>query len=56
MLGKLRPAREAVTARDEELRVGQGAAGRTFIRLLELVPVPFDPFCIAIDLLFELRV
>ena len=55
MLGELRPAREAVAARDEELRVGQRAAGRTFIRLLELVPAPFDSFCLAVDLRFELR-
>jgi hypothetical protein len=54
MLGKLRPARETVTARDEELRVGQQAPHRAFIRLLGLAPVILDTFRFAVDLPTEL--
>ncbi len=37
------------------LRLGESAAGHTFIRLLELVPLPFDSLCIPVDLSSDFR-
>ena len=50
MLGEFRPACETVAARDEELRVGQGARGGAFVGLLELLPAPLHAFRFVVDL------
>src|SRR6185312_8887713 len=49
--GKPRPRREAVLARDEELRVGQFDRRIAPALRPEFVPVSFDPLGVAIDVL-----
>src|SRR6266545_659498 len=46
---ELRPAREAVLARDEELRVGQQALRGAFARLPRLVPATREPIHFAAE-------
>ena len=54
VIGKRRPARKPVFARDEELHVGQHTFSGELVRVLELLPAAIDSSGFPLDLLTSL--